>query len=441
MDFFLPVYYTIESEKEVDDMALVTVTALGGSGENGRNCYLLCADGRKILLDCGVSRDSAKESIGRYPALTRELACSLDAVFLSHAHEDHCAALPLLYALGYCGAVHASPETAQAAPGMIRKWRNYVCACGGVLPYSEQDAARVAFAPLQTGENTRAGLRALTGRSGHTVGSLWITFQIGENTVFYSGDVCLRSRMLSFDVPPRCDSAILDYAYAGKTVQQQAQYDALLSSIRRRTAEGGKVLLPLPASGRGCDVLLTILTETDTFPVFAEASIVRNCESLLQEAAWMREGFEPSVLKSPRLHSISTEAARQAACKQAGSAFLITDGMLTTPEALTYLNCFRDDPTAHCILTGHAASGTAAGNLRDEAWRRENGICMTAEMLTVKVHPDDADEERLLESLGAKQVVFFHAPRKDCEAAIGKLAERGIDARCLAEGQSVTVSA
>ena len=64
---------------------------------------------------------------------------------------------------------------------------------------------------------------------------------------------------------------------------------------------------------------------------------------------------------------------------------------------------------------------------------------MTAEMLTVKVHPDDADEERLLESLGAKQVVFFHATRKNCETVIEKLAERGIDARCLAEGQSVTV--
>ena len=420
-------------------MAEIGITAFGGSGENGRNCFALHADGRTALLDCGVSRESTDAGVGRYPALTRELVQSLNTVFLSHAHEDHCAALPLLYALGYRGTVYASPETAQAAPGMIRKWMDYVRACGGVLPYSEEDAAQVAFAPLCTGQNEIGGLQILTGRSGHTVGSLWLAFRFGEKTVFYSGDVCLQSRTLAFDAPPRCSAAILDYAYAGKTVRQQAQYDKLLQSVRSRTEKGDRVLLPLPAAGRGCDVLLALLTEKDTFPVFAEAAIVKSCERLLCSEEWLREGFEPSALKSPRLRVISTEAERRAACKVAGAAFLTTDGMLTTPEALTYFERFRNEPSAHCILTGHAASGTAAANLLDKEWQAENGIAMTAERLTVKVHPDDADEEVLLEALGAEKVIFFHAPREACEAAIEKMAARGADARCLAEGQSLVL--
>ena len=64
----------------------IAVTSLGGSGEEARNCFLLEAGNHTVLLDCGVRREALGEFDRVYPALTREIAGRLTAVFLSHAH-------------------------------------------------------------------------------------------------------------------------------------------------------------------------------------------------------------------------------------------------------------------------------------------------------------------------------------------------------------------
>ena len=73
--------------------AMIKITSLGGSGEDSRNCFYVQGESFSFLLDCGVRREIADVSVV-YPLLTEKIARSLDAVFLSHAHEDHTAALP-----------------------------------------------------------------------------------------------------------------------------------------------------------------------------------------------------------------------------------------------------------------------------------------------------------------------------------------------------------
>lgn len=46
-----------------------------------------------------------KEGTGQYPLIEPEIVPQLDAVLLSHAHEDHSVAIPLLYKMGYQGEV------------------------------------------------------------------------------------------------------------------------------------------------------------------------------------------------------------------------------------------------------------------------------------------------------------------------------------------------
>ena len=103
---------------------MLEIRALGGSGEDSRNCFLVRWDDGSILLDCGVRREIAAVDVV-YPLLTEEIAQNLDAVFLSHAHEDHTAALPYLYHLGYGGKVYATEETISLTPGFLRKWHDY----------------------------------------------------------------------------------------------------------------------------------------------------------------------------------------------------------------------------------------------------------------------------------------------------------------------------
>lgn len=136
----------------------IKIFSFSGSGENGRNCYALQTEQGIILLDCGVKRETVGEQVGFYPPLTEEVASQVRMVFLSHCHEDHSAALPMLYHLGYNGEVYAAQETIDAAPGMIRKWMAYVEKQGGSLPFPQSAAEKIRFSPLSLGSNLVNGL-------------------------------------------------------------------------------------------------------------------------------------------------------------------------------------------------------------------------------------------------------------------------------------------
>ncbi len=73
--------------------------ALGGLGEIGMNCQVLESDGRLLVIDCGVM--FSPENLGidqihpefHYLAERRD---DIEAVVLTHAHEDHIAGVPYL---------------------------------------------------------------------------------------------------------------------------------------------------------------------------------------------------------------------------------------------------------------------------------------------------------------------------------------------------------
>jgi ribonuclease J len=78
----------------------VTVSFLGGLGEIGRNCACFETRGRIVVLDCGVMfPDPDMPGIDLVlPDLSylRERAADVDAVILTHGHEDHTGGLAYL---------------------------------------------------------------------------------------------------------------------------------------------------------------------------------------------------------------------------------------------------------------------------------------------------------------------------------------------------------
>ena len=79
-------------------MSKIRFFALGGLGENGKNMYVIEVDQNYFILDAGIKYPSAElygvdEIIPDYRVLIR-VKDKIRGIFLSHAHEDHIAALP-----------------------------------------------------------------------------------------------------------------------------------------------------------------------------------------------------------------------------------------------------------------------------------------------------------------------------------------------------------
>jgi metallo-beta-lactamase family protein len=78
----------------------VTLTFAGGAGTVTGSKYLIRANGRQLLLDCGLFqglKDLRVRNWNEPPFDPRKL----DAVVLSHRHLDHSGYLPLLAKRGF----------------------------------------------------------------------------------------------------------------------------------------------------------------------------------------------------------------------------------------------------------------------------------------------------------------------------------------------------
>lgn len=400
---------------------MVTVESLGGSGEEARNCFFVFSGETRFLLDCGVLREIS--AVGRvYPLITKEIASSIDAVFLSHAHEDHSAALPYLYELGYRGPVFCHPETMALAKNFMRKWVSYVKDKGGILPFDENNIDLLDFCPLELGVNEISGVKVLAGRSAHMLGSLWYHFDFSGATLLYTGDTCFDSPLLKADEMPACDILVADAAYAARTIDQKQQYESILASVNKTISKNGTALLPVPSNGRGIDLFLYLLERK--VPLIVDKSILKSSHTLKDKVGWISE----SSLWDAKGSFI--EAQDGANDNLEGYAVLCPDGMMTSPVSAKYFEKIKNDSRNKIIISGHVAAGSLGKMISDPEYRLKESIKLAVESIVIKVHPDQKDIKSLIQTVKPSAVMLFHAKTEDCASLSAWIESRNIRLVC-----------
>ncbi|MBU2961251.1 MBL fold metallo-hydrolase [Citreicella sp. C3M06] len=197
------------------------LTALSGMGRKSAAVFLLELEGRRLLLDLGDGLEA-----GERPDLSG--AGRIDAVILSHAHEDHAGGLDRLPEIG-SPPVFASAETLRQL--------------GQRLP--------AAHALPEQGEAEVLGLPLLLGRSGHAPGGIWMRLPT-RGGLLYTGDFSVEAPLLPCDPFPRAEVVIADASYGDRDEALRGQIDALASLC----ADGA--ILPCPPHGRGADMVTAL---------------------------------------------------------------------------------------------------------------------------------------------------------------------------------------
>lgn len=160
-------------------MKLTVLGCSGGiGGATSRTTSFMVDD--DILLDCGTG-------VGD---LDLDALRGVDHVFVTHAHLDHIASIPLMIdSVGesrrFPLTVYGSPETLRILRSHIFNW--LVWPDFTAIPNRHRPFMR--FQPIKVGESVRLGSRSITALPAHhTVPALGYCLDSGAGKLIYTGD-------------------------------------------------------------------------------------------------------------------------------------------------------------------------------------------------------------------------------------------------------------
>ncbi|ANY66883.1 hypothetical protein BBD42_10690 [Paenibacillus sp. BIHB 4019] len=442
---------------------MMQLTIWGGAGEHGRSSYLLQYKDEAVLLDCG----GKKEGGGQYPLIRPEVIPQLKAVFLSHAHEDHSMALPLLYKHGYEGEVWTSRVTEQQLPGYFQAWRRYARSQAAELPYTDEHIAAIRYAYLEERSiaaewsSVFPGLRIKWGRSGHLPGAVWLALDWHGKLVYFSGDYTAESGLLAADEPLLsaigeggegadaarrpisetrriADLAIIDAAYGANPDSQAVR----LAELERATEEvlraQGSVLFPVPTSGRGQELLVWASERFPEAQLIVERALMEPLRQLAALPEWLGGGalarMEP-LLASGRLTIVANEEERLRALARKGSSLIFTnDGMMQSEVARWYYEQLSGAARHAVLLTGHLAAGSygemalrSSEDSGGSSGDRASDFPIPVQHIRYKVHQGLPDVRQMMKRVPSRSVVLAHAVKPRTDQLLEVLEEEGYE--------------
>ncbi|WP_142330584.1 MBL fold metallo-hydrolase [Bacillus cereus] len=407
---------------------MMRIEVWGGAGEYGRSCYFVKNKEKKIVFDCGINR-SYEDS---YPKIDREVVPYLDAVFLSHIHEDHTMGLPLLAKYGYKKKIWTTRYTKEQLPTYYEKWRNYNLTRGWNIPYSDQNIKDLNYVYIDVISNPNEwiqitpSLRFQWGYSGHVLGAVWFLVDMSHTYVFYSGDYSAESNILRANLPEKLRGdikvAIVDAAYHTDDVSQHERVNELCAEIERAAGNKGIALLPLPPLGRAQDIVLYLYKKYKELPIIVDQEILAGFEEMIVYKDWIKNNEElEELIESLKRNVIVMDDDIDT--QHSYGIFVMSDANMQTKRAQLYYEQILYEERNSIIFTGHIAKGSFAEKVLKERVGKECRV----KRVPYKVHQSIRDVKEMLNTLLPEHTVLVHALKEDTDRLQKKLSIAGYD--------------
>ncbi len=415
-----------------------SIVCLGGYSEIGRSATLIVTHESKILLDFGI-KSHLYEDTGILPRLDiYGIGMNeIDSVVISHAHLDHCGAVPILCKYGYDGPVYCTEPT---FPIMISMLKDYVSRSKEPL-YSTRDIESLIthVIPLNFGAVTDISpdVRITFANSGHMIGSASTHLHIGNGdyNIVYTGDLKfgkLNTVDNAFWNFPRAETLVIESTNGNrddKFVTRELAEDTLAKSINSTIQDGGRVLIPLPVIGLSQEICVTLgmlrsVNRINPDNIFVDEKILDMFNFYEVYSEYLSKLLKQRISEqSENPLFIESLIKLEPSVKWDRSIIICPSSMLTDGPSIKYLSQIANDPLSKVILVSEQFQSTG-GKLLQEG---ERNITIEGENLHLRCYIDvipgfsiHSDYNQLLAYINRlkpklKKVITNHGEGKKCQ--------------------------
>lgn len=242
----------------------------------GSSGHLLEFGPFKALVDCGMHPKHM--GISALPNLSKIIPESLDFIAVTHAHLDHCGALPVVARNQNHAHILVANEGHELLYRMMRNSRSVMARQREEFNIKEYplfensaiDSLKNRVLPMQFFHERKFEIDGDIATvsfypSGHIPGASSVMFEHKKQKVLFSGDISFHSTsIVKGAVPPagRVDVLVVEttrgsYSRPAGT-SYESEVDRLITSISRVLRDGGSVLIPAFALGRMQEILCLV---------------------------------------------------------------------------------------------------------------------------------------------------------------------------------------
>ncbi len=382
------------------------LTFIGAAHEVTGSCHLLEANGKNILIDCGMEQGPDLYENQELPVAAGEI----DYILLTHAHIDHSGLIPLMVKNGFKGEIITTYATADLCNIMLRdsahiqefeaEWRNRKAKRSGAPLYEPlytmQDAVDAIdlIAPCDYGQiiELSPGIQVRFTDIGHLLGSASIEVWIDEwgesRKIVFSGDVGNIDQPIikNPSITQSADYIVIESTYGNRIhSEEKPDYLGEFTRILRETFQkGGNVVIPSFAVGRTQEILYFIreikernlLNEFPDFEVYVDSPLAieatnvftKNRRACFDEEAMalVDKGINPLIFPGLKL-SVSSDDSKLINFDEKPKVIVSASGMCEAGRIRHHLkhNLWRKECTI--LFVGYQAVGTLGRKLIDGA--------------------------------------------------------------------------
>ena len=414
--------------------------------EIGANSYYLEAAGRRLVLDSGMHpKFEGEEALPNLKALGDR---PLDAIIISHSHQDHIGTLPVLMRRQPQARVFMTEPTNEIGNALLHNSVN-------VMTRQREDFGTTLYPLFTHRETDRAAERwqncalrqpyTLTGErasasegesitfeffdAGHVLGSTGILIRAEDRTLFYTGDVNFDDQTIAQAAvfpEEKIDVLVMECTRGDTPVpatwSRKGEEQRFASAIENGFARGGCVLIPVFALGKTQEVLAMLYKlrreKILDFPIYIGGLSSKITEIYDQRAQMGRRQLPRlQLLDELRPFVLNAETINEARTSP-GRVYALSSGMIT---AKTLSNIFAqrvvEQPRHSIFFVGYADPKSPAGVLRNARPEEQVTLAPDQPPQRVRCHIEQfqfsahASRESLIafaERLAPKKILLVH---------------------------------